>query len=80
MTWQLQQAKQRLSEVVDRAIEEGPQVVTRHGKEVAVVVGLEEYKRLLALKPDFKRFLLEAPPSVELPIERSSDLPREIDL
>jgi prevent-host-death family protein len=80
MTWQLQQAKQHFSEVVDRAIEEGPQVVTRHGKEVAVVVGMEEYKRLAALRPDFKRFLLEAPPLAELPIERASDLPREVDL
>ena len=80
MTWQLQQAKQRLSEVVDRAIEEGPQVVTRHGREVAVLVGMEEYKRLLSRRPDFKRFLLEAPPLVELPIERSSEQPREVDL
>jgi prevent-host-death family protein len=80
MTWRLQQAKQRLSEVVDRAIEEGPQVVTRHGKEVAVVVGMEDYKRLAALRPDFKRFLLEAPPFAELTIERSGDLPRDVDL
>lgn len=80
MTWQLQKAKQHLSEVLDRAIEEGPQVVTRHGKEVAVIVGIEEYRRLAALKPDFKRFLLEAPPLAELTIERSSDLPREVEL
>jgi prevent-host-death family protein len=80
MTWQLQKAKQHLSEVLDRAIEEGPQVVTRHGREVAVILGIEEYRRLAALKPDFKRFLLEAPPFAELTIERSSDLPREVDL
>jgi len=36
--WQLQEAKNRLSEVVDLALEEGPQTVTRHGKEVVVVV------------------------------------------
>lgn len=43
--WQLQEARDRLSEVVDLAIEEGPQVVTRHGKEVAVIVGREDFAR-----------------------------------
>jgi len=80
MTWQLQRAKQQLSEVVDRAIDEGPQIVTRHGKEVAVVLGLEEYKRLMARRPDFKKFLLETPPLDELPIERSKELPRGVNL
>lgn len=44
-TWQLQEAKNRLSEVVDLAIEEGPQTVTRHGKEVAVIVGKADFVR-----------------------------------
>lgn len=43
--WQLQDAKNRLSEVVDLALEEGPQTVTRHGKEVVVVVSKEEFER-----------------------------------
>jgi prevent-host-death family protein len=43
--WQLQKAKNHLSEVVDLAIEEGPQTVTRHGKEVAVIVGKAEFDR-----------------------------------
>lgn len=43
--WQLQEAKNRLSEVVDLALEEGPQVVTRHGKEVAVVISKNEFDR-----------------------------------
>jgi prevent-host-death family protein len=44
-SWQLQEAKNRLSEVVDRAIAEGPQCVTRHGKEVAVVVSKKDFDR-----------------------------------
>ncbi|MCC6669240.1 MAG: type II toxin-antitoxin system prevent-host-death family antitoxin [Polyangiaceae bacterium] len=44
-TWQLQEAKNRLSEVVDLALEEGPQIVTRHGKEVAVVIAKDEFDR-----------------------------------
>lgn len=45
-SWQLQEAKQKLSRVVDLAVEEGPQTITRHGHEVAVVVSIEEYQRL----------------------------------
>ena len=80
MSWQIQQAKQRLSEVVERARSEGPQVITRHGKETAVVVSIDEYKRLLARRPDFKRFLLEGPRLDELVIERPKEPGREIDL
>jgi prevent-host-death family protein len=43
--WQLQEAKNRLSEVVDLALHEGPQTVTRHGKEVVVVVAKAELER-----------------------------------
>jgi prevent-host-death family protein len=43
--WQLQEAKQRLSEVVNEAISRGPQAVTRHGKPVAVVVAWPEWNR-----------------------------------
>ena len=45
MSWQLQEAKQRFSELVRRAEKEGPQVVTRHGEEV-VVVPVEKYRRI----------------------------------
>ncbi len=45
MRWQVQEAKQRLSELLRRCQEEGP-LVTRHGKEVAVVLSHEEYRRL----------------------------------
>lgn len=43
--WQLQEAKNRLSEVVELALEEGPQIVTRHGKEVVVIVAKDEFER-----------------------------------
>lgn len=46
MTWQLQDAKQRFSRLVDTARTDGPQVVTRHGREVAVVLSIEDYRRL----------------------------------
>src|SRR5215217_1742482 len=61
MRWQLQEAKQRFSELVRHARADGPQVVTRHGEEVAVVVSIEEYRRLTDELPSFKDFLLAAP-------------------
>ena len=44
MSWQLQNAKQRFSELVERARREGPQLVTKHGREAVVVVSAEEYR------------------------------------
>jgi prevent-host-death family protein len=44
MTWQLQQAKNQLSEVVGRALSDGPQTITRHGKPAVVVVAYEDYQ------------------------------------
>jgi prevent-host-death family protein len=79
MRWQLQEAKQRFSELVRSAQEEGPQIVTRHGEEVAVVIDIELYRRLSGSKPSFKQFLLSGPDFEDLEITRSSDLPRDID-
>jgi antitoxin Phd len=82
MSWQLQEAKQRFSELVRRTLEEGPQVVTRHGEEVVVVVPAEEYRRMSGEKPDFKEYLMSAPEGLEhiLPGRPPNDLPREVDL
>ncbi len=80
MKWQLQEAKQKFSELVRRTIEEGPQTVTRHGEEVVVVVPVEEYRRLSGEKPDFKEFLLSGPELDGLWLERQEDKPRDISL
>lgn len=78
--WQLQEAKQRFSEVVRRAVSEGPQMVTRHGEEVAVVIDIAEYRHLKGDRPDFKEFLLSAPDwDDDIDFPRHGDLPREID-
>jgi prevent-host-death family protein len=73
MRWQLQEAKQRFSEVVRRAHDQGPQVVTRHGHDVVVVLAIEEYERLAGRRPAFKDFLRSAPFFDDLDIERSGD-------
>jgi prevent-host-death family protein len=79
--WQLQEAKQQFSRLVERARSEGPQVVTRNGKEVAVVIDVGEYRRLTSHGGDFKKFLFQGPPFFDdLEIVRSDELPREIGL
>jgi len=80
MSWQLQEAKQRFSELVRRAQREGPQVVTRHGEEVVVVVPAEEFRRMSEQKPDFKEFLLSGPDLGVLDLERPKETPRDFEL
>jgi antitoxin Phd len=80
--WQLQEAKQRFSEVVRRAVSEGPQVVTRHGAPTVVVISADEYKRLSGEKRDLLDALMDpsAPYFDDLDLERSKELPPDIDL
>jgi len=71
MAWQLQDAKARFSELLDATIEKGPQIVTRRGVETAVVVPIDEWRRLQrAARPSLKSLLLAEGP-------RFDDLIRE---
>lgn len=79
-TWQIQQAKSKLSELIEKARSEGPQTITRHGKPSAVVVSMEEYESMRRNKPNFIEFLLSIPKFDELDLERSKDVGREVDL
>jgi prevent-host-death family protein len=82
-SWQVQDAKQRFSELVQRAQAEGPQLVTRHGKAVVVVVAAGEFAQLtrLGTAPDFKSFLADAPDLSALDLDAlRRELPRPIDL
>lgn len=66
-SWQAQDAKARFSELLDAAIKEGPQIVTRRGVEAAVVVRIEEWRRLReASRPTLKEILLAPEPRFEL--------------
>jgi prevent-host-death family protein len=77
--WQLQEAKQRFSELIRSVEADGPQFVTRHGEEVAVVVSIAEWRHLREGERDFKEFLQSAP-DVDLEISRSASPPRRVDL
>ncbi|MEV1118586.1 type II toxin-antitoxin system Phd/YefM family antitoxin [Actinosynnema sp. NPDC049800] len=77
--WQLQEAKQRFSELIRSVETDGPQFVTRHGEEVAVIIDISEYRRLRGGGEDFKAFLRSAP-DVDLEISRSQAPARAVDL
>lgn len=77
--WQLQEAKQRFSELIRSVETEGPQFVTKHGQEVAVVVDIAEYRRLRGGGEDFKAFLRSAP-DIELEIGRQPAAARVVEL
>ena len=79
MIWQLQTAKQKLSEVVDRAIAEGPQMDGRHGRETAVVVSVRDYRRLTG-DDGFKSYLVSGPTLEGVDLARGRDLPRPAGL
>ena len=78
--WQVQEAKQRFSEVVRSARSDGPQFVTKHGDEVAVVLDIREYRRLQGGTRDFKHFLRSGPELDGFELSRSRDVGRPIDL
>ncbi len=59
--WQIQEAKNKLSELIDRALSEGPQVITRHGVEVAVVMPFVGYKKLTMRKQRLGDFFMASP-------------------
>jgi antitoxin (DNA-binding transcriptional repressor) of toxin-antitoxin stability system len=63
-------------------LEEGPQVVTKHGEEVVVVVPVEEFRRMSkdGEKMDFKEFLMSAPDLSVLDLERPKEFPRDVEM
>ena len=81
MAWQLQQAKQQFSEVVRRALEDGPQIVTRHGRQAVVVVSAAEFETSRPVQAkDFKQFLRSAPDLGRLRLARARRRTRRVAL
>jgi len=79
--WQLQEAKNRLSELVRRAQHEGPQTITLHGKDAAVVISASDFSRLPRRKGTLLEFFRRSPlVGVDLHVTRSRDIGRRIDL
>lgn len=79
MTWDLADAKDRLSEVMNRALSEGPQTITRH-EDAVVVISAERYAELVGDKPDFKEYLLQAVGLDKLDLTRDQGPGRDVEL
>ena len=60
--WQLQDAKNKFSSLVDKAQHRGPQIVTKHGKDAVVVLSIDEYKQLTKPKSNLLKFFQNSPP------------------
>jgi prevent-host-death family protein len=82
--WQLQTAKAQFSEVVRRARDEGPQYVTRQGKDAVVIVPAEEFERLTARTrqpASLAKFFAQSPlAGAGLDLKRKPDYGRDIKL
>jgi antitoxin Phd len=78
--WQIQEAKARLSELIERARTEGPQTITRRGAARAVVLSIDDYRALAAHKPDFKAHLLGGPKLDDFSVMRDRETGRNVEL
>lgn len=80
-TWAVAEAKARFSEVIQRALSEGPQTITRKGRETVVVVSVEEWKRKTTRKGNLAEFFAASPlQGSGVRIERIRDRPHDIEL
>ena len=79
--WQLQEAKARLSEVVKKAVKDGPQEITVHGEPAAVVISSKEYERLKHPRGSFVEFMRSSPLyGLELGLRREQTLTRKAEI
>jgi prevent-host-death family protein len=83
--WKLEDAKNQFSRVVQAALDEGPQVVTRRGEEAVVVLAFDQFRRLAAPKQGLVEFMRGSPlaralAEGPLDLRRSRDRSRDIEL
>jgi prevent-host-death family protein len=79
MTWKLAEAKNRLSEVVNLALSEGPQTISRRGDEL-ILISKDEYLRRTGEKESFTEFLLGGPSLEGVDLSRPAEGMRTVSL
>jgi len=81
-TWQMQDAKAKMSELVKQAQQVGPQEITLHGRSVAVVLSREAFDRLAGANQSLVEFMRRSPlyELDELDFDRDSSPTREVSL
>jgi prevent-host-death family protein len=79
-TWQLQEAKAKLSELLRQAEKTGPQCITVRGENTAIILSNKDYEKLLGEKENLWEFLQASPlKGIDLNIERDKSLSRNVD-
>jgi prevent-host-death family protein len=79
--WTVAEAKAKFSEVIDKAVAEGPQTITRNGRTTAVIVGADEWQRKTKRVGTLAEFFAASPlRGSGVKLRRSKDVPRNIDL
>ncbi len=79
--WQIQEAKNRFSDLVNEALRRGPQTITRRGVSTVVVMSVKDFKRLVSHKASLVEFFQKSPLcGIDLDLERSTEPCREVDL
>jgi prevent-host-death family protein len=79
--WTVAEAKAKFSEIIERAMSEGPQTITRNGHNAAVIVGAEEWQRKTQRVGNLAEFLAQSPlRGSGLKIRRLKQPPRKINL
>ena len=77
-SWQLQEAKNKLSRVVENAVNDGPQIITKRGVEVAIVISYAEYQEMIASRGKLSTFFRESPlVDIELDLTRDKSEARK---
>jgi antitoxin Phd len=74
--WQIQDAKNKLSEVITRALKQGPQLITKHGEKTVVVISFTEYEKLRKSQGKLSEFF-RASPLAGVDLSRDKSLPRK---
>lgn len=74
--WQIQDAKNKLSEVIERALKQGPQLITRRGEKTVVVLAFSEYEKMRKSQGKLSEFF-RASPLAGIDLTRDESLPRD---
>ena len=79
--WTVAEAKAKFSEIIERAMSEGPQTITRNGRTAAVIVGAEEWQRKTKRVGNLAEFFAESPlRGSGLKVRRLKEVPRKTSL
>ncbi|MDF1761187.1 MAG: type II toxin-antitoxin system Phd/YefM family antitoxin [Coxiellaceae bacterium] len=79
--WQLQEAKAKLSDLINKALTQGPQNITVRGESKAVVISIDEYEKLTKNKKTFLQLMRQSPlVGIDLDVARDKSITRDTDL